>query len=93
MDRIQCIEYSQKSMRNHLLKAFEAKALHPFPGKIIKKCNEIKGRENIQVYCKCRLPDDGRKMINCMGCKHVDCVKCPKTALQKDVTWYCETCL
>ena len=62
-------EYSQKSMRNHLLKAFEAKAHHPFPGKIIKKCNEIIGRESIRVYCKCRLPDDGRKIINCMDCK------------------------
>ena len=56
-------------MRNHLLKAFEAKALHPFPGKIIKKCDEIIGRESTRVYCKCRLPDDGRKMKNCMGCK------------------------
>ena len=34
------LEYSQGSMCKHLLRAFEVKALHPFPGKIIKKCNK-----------------------------------------------------
>ena len=80
------LEYLQGSMRKHLLKAFEVKALHPFPGKMIKKCNESLQTESLQVYCKCRLPDNGRRMINCTGCKlwfHVDCVRCPKKALQK----------
>ena len=56
------LEYLQGSMRKHLLKAFEVKALHPFPGKMIKKCNESLQTESIQVYCKCRLPDDGRQI-------------------------------
>ena len=89
-------EYTQGSMRNHLLRSFEVQALHPFPGKMIKKCKESLRRDNIQVYCKCRLPEDGRQMIECTGCKlwfHVDCVRCHKKALQKGVPWYCETCV
>ena len=55
---------------------------------IIFKNNVYNTFAFVIVYCKCRLPDDRRKPINCMGYKlwgHVDCVKCPKTALQKDV--------
>ena len=41
-------------------------------------------RQRIAVYCSCRLPDDGRQMIQCSKCNRwylVNCTDVPKTVL------------
>ena len=38
--------------------------------------------EVVKVYCTCRLPDDGHKMVECYQCKewyHTSCVEIPRT--------------
>ena len=61
------LEYQQSSMQSHLLKAFEMKTLLPFPSKATRKRQKrgILRRQRIAVYFSCRLPDDGRQMIQC----------------------------
>ena len=90
--------YEQSSMRKHLMKALEMKALHPFPAKKKKKDKGFFKRERLPVHCKCRLPDDGRQMILCSNCKnwyHVDCVRVPTKVLKstnRDIPWFCKSC-
>ena len=80
-------EYNQKAMRAHLLKAIELKVLVPFPAvktnKTIKR--ESLHRKRLRVYCACRLPDDGRKMMQCSFCKesyYFNCVSVPKKSTE-----------
>lgn len=61
-----------------------------------KKKQEIVFRERIHVYCTCRQPDDGCKMIQCTTCKcwyHCNCMKF-SSRLVKSIEnsknpWYC----
>ena len=73
------IRFDQTQMRQHLLKSLDEKLLLPFPSrKTSRRKQEILFRERIHVYCTCRQPDDGRKMIQCTTCKcwyHCNCMK------------------
>ena len=86
--------YDQQRMRAHLLKAVEMKALHSFPSKRTRQRKAHYKRERLQVYCECRLPDDGRRMVQCSRCKewyHMNCIHVSKTLSSKD-PWLCGHC-
>ena len=88
------IQFNQHLLRQHLLKCLKEKLLLPFQStKAPKRRPGVASRERIHVYCTCRLPDDGRKMIQCTSCKmwyHCNCMKLSQR-MMKNIPWYCGT--
>ena len=90
------LQFNQHRVRQHLLNSFETNMLLPFPSrKVAKSKQEVASTERIPVYCVCRLPDDGHKMVECSKCKswyHCDCMKLAPNVLRRiesnDTPWY-----
>ena len=63
------------------------------------KKSAVKTTEEVQVYCKCRMPElPGEQLIECTNCKewyHLDaCIDvAPATCLDSSVPWFCHKCL
>ena len=75
------MKYTQKEMRKHLIKAFDTLKLMQFSSKLCRVSQQVSQKEFIDIYCTCRLPNNGRQMIQCAVCKEwydVDCVGAPK---------------
>ena len=86
------VKYTQDNMRKHLLKAFDTLRLMQFPSKMRRVSQHVLQREFIDIYCTCRMPNNGRPMIQCEVCKewyHVDCVRAPRKVLNSSVRWCC----
>ena len=54
------VKYTQKDMRKHLVKAFDTLKLMQFPSKLRRVSQQVSQREFIDLYCICRLPNNGR---------------------------------
>ena len=87
------VAFDQKALRLHLVKILEAKSLSAFPvvktRRVVERISKI---EQCDVYCLCRLPDNGEKMISCDLCDewfHLTCVKLVEPVPD---TWYCNNC-
>ena len=80
------------SMRKHLELCLSRRKMEPFPS--IRPRRSGKSRiDSIDVYCICRLPDDGSLMVCCDTCKewfHQSC--CPNKVIRKH-KWHCTKCL
>ena len=82
--------YDQSVMREHLIKCLEGLEIQPFPvirGRRIGAVTSLK----IDVYCYCRCPDDGTRMVQCDMCKdwfHLSCIDTPVEV----ENWYCKNC-
>ena len=63
------LTFEQKSMRSHLLRAFETRSLTPFPSTPRVKRARISRKERVKVYCECKCPDDGSRMVQCKSCQ------------------------
>ena len=91
------IQFDQSQMRPHLLKCLEDKLLMPFPSTIApRRRPRITSCGRIHVYCTCRLPDEGQKMVQCTSCTrwyHCDCMKIStkrmKSIENSNRPWYC----
>ena len=47
----------------------------------------------LKIHCVCRQIDDGRKMIQCDGCKvwyHTECVQISEEMLATTDVWFCK---
>ena len=70
-------------MRKHLELCLSRRKMEPFPS--IRPRRSGKSRiDLIDVYCICRLPDDGSLMVFCDTCKewfHQSC--CPNKVIRK----------
>ncbi|KAL5475805.1 hypothetical protein EMCRGX_G025663 [Ephydatia muelleri] len=64
------VKYTQKDMRKHLGKAFDTLKLMQFPSKLRRVSQQLSQREFINIYCTCRLPNNGRQMIQCAVAKN-----------------------
>ena len=77
-----------------MIQSLEKGEISAFP--IIKRrrpASRVMKVEVCDVYCNCRLPDDGRKMVCCDNCQewfHVDCVSTPD--LTSNNNWFCGEC-
>ena len=92
------IRFDQAMMQQHLIDGLSNKLLMPFPGKIKRRVKKLvpARTEMVKVYCTCRLPDDGHKMIECYQCKewyHTSCVKIPRTYIDNRKKWNCGRCI
>lgn len=88
------LEYEQESLREHLALAFISRELTPFPSKPVARELPSVRNERVKVFCVCRQIKEGKKMVQCDGCKelyHVNCVNVPNHVLRnKTEIWYCQ---
>ena len=95
-NKVSTLQYYQERLRMHLIKCLNAKMMTPFPSK--KSCRVGKSETlNIDVFCYCRLPDDGdEKMAACDNCHewyHQSCARIPDEVFtEKEITWQCKRC-
>ena len=81
-------------MRRHLYDCLEEKQMRHFPAHPSKRRQTICKKETIQVYCRCRLQEDG-DMILCEKCDtwyHATCDTIQDGAWEKDSEWTCSIC-
>ena len=91
--------YDQTQMRSHLLSCLGEQKITPFPcktkGRRGKKTHNTT-TEVVPVLCVCRLPDDGKKMIQCSNCGkwfHRTCLHISgKYYTKRNLTWLCSHC-
>ena len=89
------LKFDIPKMRRHLSECLEDEQMRHFPSKQHHYCQTTCRRENIPVFCKCRLQEGG-DMICCESCEtwyHSTCDKIPKTAWAKGSTWLCSSCI
>ena len=89
-------EYDQALTRRHYVDCLEQLAIKPFPGcQRLLILNEKMVVYEVKVFCSCRMPDDGKKYIECSRCQewyHPACENIPTSAMKKKSKWYCSTC-
>jgi hypothetical protein len=93
------LRFDQDLMRLHLVYAMENQLLMPFPLKCSGAPTTYTGKppreDQIDIYCTCRLPDNGRRMVECSGCSkwyHVTCMNVSRRVLNNSLPWYCGRC-
>ena len=89
--------FDQGQMRKHLADCIKTGRLTVFPIRGQRRKISHPHTETFQVYCICRLPDDGSRMIECHKCQHwfhTKCVRVTRAALmQPSAPWLCSLCL
>ena len=101
-----CSSFDVSQMRIHLLRCFEKGEMTMFPlsSKRSKKCRQI--MNNVDIYCRCRMPffeeeldkNKGMFMAHCIGCDdwyHRQCEKIPNKVFKNQDeanTWKCSIC-
>ena len=91
--------FQQHRMRQHLFQCLQEGKLSMFPIAKERRTGlhrRIKEVSKVPVFCVCRMPDTGSKMVACSGCKawfHEACLSIPSPALQsKNMPWFCPEC-
>ena len=88
--------FNNKELRSHLLKVLEGKMISPFPiSQTRKPVKCITKTEKCFVFCICRLPDNGERMICCDKSEewfHFKCLNAIETSSVTDKNWYCTGC-
>ena len=89
------ISFHQKDMRKHLLACLKSGEVTGFPTRSTGR-RPKPAKEYLDIYCRCRLLDDGTEMIECSICQewfHLSCVKIPQRFLTNmDLQWQCSSC-
>ena len=77
----------QALMRRHYVDCLEQPAIKPFPGhQRLLPQNEKMVVYKVKVFYSCRMPDDGKKYIECSRCQewyHPGCENIPSPAMKK----------
>ena len=63
------VVYLQSAMRQYFLDSIECGFLAPFPLKKKRQRIQKLRVKHIEVYCLCRQPDYGSKLVECSSCK------------------------
>ena len=90
------ITFRQEDMRSHLLSCIQTSKLTGFPPRNTRRRSKPIRKENVHVFCVCRLIDDGTPMVECSSCQewyHFSCVNVPDHILRnKKLEWKCARC-
>ena len=89
------VAYSEANLRSHFLMCLRHHAIMSFScGRALYHPGKPQSSK-FKIYCSCRLPDAGDKMINCSKCKewfHYTCVDLdPDTKIRG--SWLCTECM
>ena len=64
-------QFNQAGMRTHFLHCLEKQNISMFP--VLRRCrikkDMVRAVQKLSVYCKCRMPQMERQMIECSKCK------------------------
>lgn len=86
--------FDQNELRSHLLVMLSSGKVSTFP--VLKRrrpSSRVLKVESFDIYCYCRMPDDGNVMVCCDQCNEWYHHKCAKgTENLSDVSWYCSKC-
>ena len=91
--------FHQEAMRNHFIQCIESQSITPFPTIKKRRQSVMANTVVIDVYCYCRCPDDGSKMVLCDGAcgqwYHLNCLKQDRKGkpMLKTQKWYCRNCI
>ena len=89
------LNFKQNDMRQHLHGCLITGKMTMFPAVSRKVAKRIKSKDEILVFCSCRLPEM-MPMAECSKCNewyHTDCVFVPQAALDNtSVEWLCNLC-
>lgn len=88
------LAYSQVKLRKHLKVCIDSGKIKPFSSKICQNPQTSSMRESFRIYCVCRLPDSGDKMVQCSSCckwYHYVCVGIDSDDKVKGM-WFCTNC-
>ena len=90
------VQFNQGKMRKHLWKCLGKKQMEMFPVTRQRRAQKAKFVQDINIYCKCRMPTMGEDMLQCSNCEqwyHISCVRVPQNALDDtSISWYCKQC-
>ena len=92
--------FNQKLMRPHIVACLQQKDPKPFPLDLTKKQTrplKVLNAYTLEIYCVCRLPDDGSLMVMCSICHkwfHQNCttVRGKSERELKKINWECVDC-
>ena len=93
-----CLNYDTKVMRKHLAGCLEDKVFRHFPASKRSVKQETKRSEVLKVYCTCRLPEGGERMIACDNCGEWYHESCLKSVIPSEAwtacsyKWTCDLC-
>ena len=68
--------FHQEMLRSHFIKCLQQKYLTEFPVKQTRRPQSPKQTE-VLLYCLCKMPDNGEKMVFCEQCDewyHAKCI-------------------
>ena len=88
------MKFKQELMRHHLLMSLDNAVLTLFPYKPLRKHQPNIKEKRIPVYCVCRQPYNGEKMIECSICKkwfHCSCMHVSDMNIS-ELVWVCKCC-
>ena len=90
------VTFEQAKMRKHFLACLEENSMMPFPIRGKRRRVSPARIDTVNIYCVCRLTDDGSQMIQCNRCQewfHTNCVRVARKYLvHVGLTWLCATC-
>ena len=61
-------QFSQQEMRKHLYQCFEKQKMEMCRKRRSKK-SMVKSMQKVPLFCNCRMPEMGERMIECTTCK------------------------
>ena len=88
------LTYNQGKLRKHLKSCIDSGKIKPFPSSLCQRPLASSLTESYRIYCVCRLPDSGDKMVLCSSCRkwyHYTCVGIPSNDKVKGM-WFCRNC-
>ena len=77
-------------LRAHLKVCLQNRKMSPFPSEVVLRHKKVVKILSFEVYCDCRMPDDGSEMVMCEGCQqwfHCNCVR-----YAGEDNWNCGKC-
>ena len=90
------LSFDQSKLRQHFLACIEKNNLQPFPVRGQRRIIQPPRIQKVEVFCVCRLPDDGSEMIQCCQCQewfHTSCIRVPRACLKNpNIPWLCTSC-
>ena len=85
------LRISPAAIRPLLLRQLQDRTLQPLPSTMTHPHRPILRTTSLHLYCVCRMPDDGREMVQCDCCDnwfHASCVG----SVDRVREWYCSSC-
>ena len=86
------VVFNQEELRTHFCQSLEKGKASLFPVKKMRRVSRICKKEQVSVYCYCRMPEGLGMMVNCRVCEDWFHTKCIKEKVPEDTEQWDFTC-